>query len=85
MSFRKSYITKPIFKWAKGVMPSISKTEQEAIGAGPGWWDGQLFSGNPDWDELIKTPPARLSPEEQAFMDGPVNELCGMRSHSKLR
>ncbi|MBP0615617.1 acyl-CoA dehydrogenase [Jiella mangrovi] len=78
MSFRKDKITRPIFKWAKGVMPAISKTEEEAIGAGTVWWDGELFSGNPDWDELIKTPPARLSPEEQAFMDGPVNELCGM-------
>ena len=78
MSFRKDKITRPIFKWAKGVMPAISKTEEEAIGAGTVWWDGELFSGNPDWDALIATPPARLSPDEQAFMDGPVNELCGM-------
>ncbi|MCQ0987825.1 acyl-CoA dehydrogenase [Jiella marina] len=84
MSFRKNKLTRPIFKWAKGVMPAISKTEEEAISAGTVWWDGELFSGDPDWNKLLATPPARLSPEEQAFMDGPVNELCGMIDEWKI-
>ena len=84
MSFRQEKLTRPIFKWAKTVMPPISATEREAIDAGTVWWDGELFTGNPDWDKLVAMPPARLSPDEQAFLDGPVNELCGMIDEWKL-
>jgi acyl-CoA dehydrogenase len=78
MSLRRDYLTKPIFNWAKGVLPSISATEREALEAGDVWWDAALFTGNPDWSLLAKTPPAKLSPEEEAFLAGPVEELCAM-------
>ena len=77
-NFRRDYLTRPIFRWASGVMPPISDTERDAIDAGSVWWDGELFSGNPDWETLLAMPPAALTPEEQAFMDGPVRELCTM-------
>ncbi|WP_309086247.1 acyl-CoA dehydrogenase [Chelativorans sp.] len=77
-TFRRERLTAPIFKWASKIMPPISETEREAINAGTVWWDGALFSGNPDWNELLRMPPAKLSPEEQAFMDGPVRELCAI-------
>ncbi|KTQ97683.1 acyl-CoA dehydrogenase [Aureimonas ureilytica] len=78
MSFRKDRLTRPIFRWAKTALPAISETEEKAIGAGTVWWDGELFSGAPEWDKLLAMAPARLSDEEQAFMDGPVVELCSM-------
>ncbi|QDY99839.1 acyl-CoA dehydrogenase [Nitratireductor mangrovi] len=78
MGFRRDNITKPIYRWASKIMPPISDTEREAIDAGTVWWDGEIFGGNPDWDKLLKMPPARLSQEEQTFMDGPVRELCAM-------
>src|SRR5229473_1528138 len=77
-SFRRDWISKPIFRWAKHVLPSLSDTEREAIEAGDVWWDADLFSGNPDWARLLAFPPAVLSVEEQAFLDGPVDQLCGM-------
>ncbi len=77
-SIRKSLLTKPIFKWAQGVLPSMSQTEREALEAGEVWLDAELFTGNPDWRKLLDTAPAKLSAEEQAFMDGPVTELCEM-------
>ncbi|MGA6962485.1 MAG: acyl-CoA dehydrogenase [Xanthobacteraceae bacterium] len=77
-SFRRDRITEPIFRWAQRVLPSLSATEREAIEAGDVWWDADLFSGNPDWSKLLAFPKARLSPEEQAFLDGPVKELCRM-------
>ena len=77
-SFRRDRITEPIFRWAQRVLPSLSVTEREAIEAGDVWWDADLFSGNPDWSKLLAFPKARLSPEEQAFLDGPVEELCRM-------
>jgi acyl-CoA dehydrogenase len=77
-SFRRDWITKPIFRWARHVLPSLSDTEREAIEAGDVWWDADLFTGNPDWAKLRAFPPAALSKEEQAFLDGPVDELCRM-------
>lgn len=78
MGFRRDHITRPIFRWARNVLPSISETEREAIDAGTVWWDGALFTGDPDWNELLAMPPAKLSAEEQAFMAGSVRELCAL-------
>src|SRR5882724_6029600 len=75
---RRRYLTRPIFAWAQKALPAISDTEREALEAGDVWWDGELFSGNPNWAVFLAVPPAKLSPDEQAFLDGPVNELCRM-------
>ncbi len=77
-SFRAKYLTKPIHKWAKGVLPALSQTESEALTAGEVWWEAELFSGNPDWSKLHAIKAPKLSDEEQAFFDGPCQELCGM-------
>ncbi len=84
MSFRRDTITKPIFSWARGVLPAMSDTEREALEAGDVWWDADLFTGNPDWSKLLKIAPARLTDEEQAFLNGPVNELCAMLDEWKI-
>ncbi|WP_226783209.1 acyl-CoA dehydrogenase [Oceaniglobus trochenteri] len=76
--FRKKFLTKPIHKWAKGVLPALSQTESEALTAGEVWWEAELFSGNPDWSKLHAVKAPKLSEEEQAFFDGPCQELCGM-------
>ncbi|WP_026621191.1 acyl-CoA dehydrogenase (plasmid) [Ensifer sp. WSM1721] len=81
---RRDTITKPLFKWAARVMPPISETERDAIEAGTVWWDRELFTGNPDWNRLLAMPPAKLSAEEQSFMDGPVRELCAMVDDWKI-
>src|SRR5690349_13948240 len=78
VSWRRDILTRPIFHWAKGVLPALSDTEREAIEAGDVWWDAALFGGDPDWNVLLGLPPARLRPDEQAFMDGPVEALCAM-------
>ncbi len=54
----------------------MSQTEAEAINAGTVWWDGDLFSGKPDWAKLLSFPKPELSPEEQAFLDTETEELC---------
>jgi acyl-CoA dehydrogenase len=77
-SFRRDFLSKPIFRLARRVLPHLSATEREAIEAGDVWWDGELFSGNPDWSKLLSFAPAKLSADEQAFLDGPVEELCRM-------
>ncbi|MCO6382661.1 acyl-CoA dehydrogenase [Oceanicola sp. 502str15] len=75
---RARLLTKPIHKWAKGALPALSQTESEALTAGEVWWEAELFSGNPDWSKLLDVTPPKLSPEEQAFLDGPCRDLCHM-------
>ncbi|MGJ8681448.1 acyl-CoA dehydrogenase FadE [Paraglaciecola sp.] len=77
-SIRKQYISAPILRMYKKIMPEMSSTEKDAIDAGTVWWDGELFSGNPNWQALHNIPQARLTAEEQAFLDGPVEEVCSM-------
>jgi acyl-CoA dehydrogenase len=84
MSFRRDFITKPIFSWARGVLPSMSDTEREALEAGDVWWDADLFTGNPDWTKLLAFAPASLTDEEKAFLNGPVDELCTMLDDWKI-
>ncbi|KAE9638027.1 acyl-CoA dehydrogenase FadE [Aeromonas veronii] len=80
VEFRRNQITKPLFKIYKSIMPEMSRTEKEAIEAGTTWWEADLFAGNPDWKKLHAIPVSTLSAEEQAFMDGPVEEVCRMVS-----
>src|SRR3977135_1885841 len=84
MTFRRELITKPIFSWARGVLPSMSDTEREALEAGDVWWDADLFTGNPDWSKLLAYAPATLTPEEQAFLTGPVDHLWSMLDAWKI-
>ena len=75
---RKSLISAPVFRMFSKVMPPMSRTEKEAIDAGTTWWEGDLFRGNPDWKKLHNYPRPQLTAEEQAFIDGPVEEACRM-------
>ena len=75
---RREKITKPLLAVYRKMLPSMSDTEREALEAGNVWWDGELFSGMPDWDKLMSYPAPKLSEEEQAFIDGPCEELCRM-------
>jgi acyl-CoA dehydrogenase len=78
IEFRREKITRPALDIYRTMLPSMSDTEKEALEAGNTWWDGELFSGMPDWDKLMSFPPPKLSDEEQAFLDGPCEELCRM-------
>ncbi|MEO6976370.1 MAG: acyl-CoA dehydrogenase [Gallionella sp.] len=75
---RRNVISGAVFKIFRKVLPQISATEQEAINAGTVWWDGELFSGNPDWDKLLAFPKCELGEREQSFMDNEVEQLCSM-------
>ncbi len=77
-ALRQTFITRPFLRTYRRLLPSMSSTEKEALEAGTVWWDGQLFTGAPAWDQLMSCPAPRLSAEEQAFIDGPCEELCRM-------
>jgi acyl-CoA dehydrogenase len=75
---RRKAITEHVLAVYRRILPDMSQTEKEAIDAGTVWWDADLFSGKPDWNKLLSVRAPRLSAEEQAFLDGPVEQLCAM-------
>ena len=75
---RRKYLSVPGYRLARKTLPSMSETERAAIEAGTVWWDGELFAGNPDWSKFLDHPSAKLTEEEQAFLDGPVEALCAL-------
>ena len=75
---RLERVSRPVLSRVRGLLPTLSATETEALKSGSVDWDGELFSGSPRWERLIEARPAQLSEEEQAFVDGPVENLCGM-------
>jgi len=76
--FRKQYISLPLLKIFRTIMPQMSKTEQEAIDAGTTWFEAELFRGSPDWKKLHNYETPRLSVQEQSFINGPVEQVCKM-------
>lgn len=75
---RQRWITRPVLRLYRDMLPPMSATEQQAIDAGSVWWDGELFSGRPDWQRLLAMPGPSLTEEERAFLDGPTEQLCAM-------
>jgi len=84
-SVRRKIVVAPVFATIRKILPKVSDTEAQALEAGTVGFDAELFSGTPDWDKLRSIPPITLSPEEQAFLNGPTEELCGMISDWQVR
>jgi len=76
LPLRRRLYAAPLFDFFRKRLPVMSATEREALEAGSVWWDAELFSGRPDWEKLLSLPAPALTPEEQAYLDGPVEELC---------
>jgi acyl-CoA dehydrogenase len=71
-------LTRPFMKKYLKLLPAMSSTEREALDAGTVWWDGELFTGGPNWQKLMSAKPPVLTAPEQAFLDGSCDELCAM-------
>ena len=74
----------PLADRLRRLLPAISETERQALAAGTVWIDGDLFSGRPDLRRLAALPYPRLTAEEQAFLDGPVAEVCRLADDREL-
>ncbi|KAA1171408.1 acyl-CoA dehydrogenase [Marinobacter salinexigens] len=76
--FRRSWLTPRIFATFKKVAPRVSDTEKVALEAGTVGWDGELFSGRPDWHNLLINRNTGLTEEEQAFVDNQCTQAISM-------
>jgi acyl-CoA dehydrogenase len=77
---RRKLVSDAVLAIFRRILPPMTATEREAIEAGTVGWDGELFSGRPDWAKWLATPAPKLSPEEQRFLDEECEQLCGMVS-----
>jgi len=75
---RQRFITAPLLGFYSKILPPLSDTEKVALEAGTVGFEGDLFSGKPNWKALLSQPKPTLTAEEQAFLDGPVETVCGM-------
>ena len=73
---RRVLFTSSILRLIGAILPKMSETERAALEAGTVGWDGELFSGSPNWRALAEGKIPGLSAREQAFLDGPVEDLC---------
>ena len=71
-------IDKRVYRWAKSVLPPISKTENIALGCGTIGFDRDIFSGSPSLQHLIDTYTPKLSPEEESYINNQVSTLCSL-------
>ncbi|NCJ06829.1 acyl-CoA dehydrogenase [Synechococcales cyanobacterium C] len=77
---RQRLITAPLVAGLRSaqVLPTISATERAAIEAGTVGVEGEFFNGRPNWQRLLAAPYPQVPPEVQAFLDGPVEQVCRM-------
>ncbi len=75
---RQQFLARPLLRRIRKILPPMSETERDAIEAGTVWWEAELFRGAPDWQLLQNYRLPVLNDEEQAFVDGPVEQLCAM-------
>ena len=75
---RKALFTAPLLTFFRKVLPPLSQTERIALETGSVGFEGELFTGDPNWQTLLDYPKPQLTAEEQAFLDGPVETLCTM-------
>ena len=76
--FRQSWLTPRIFAMFKRVAPKVSATEKVALEAGTVGWDGELFTGRPDWHNLLINRNTGLTEKEQAFVDNQCVKAASM-------
>ena len=81
---RRTLLSQPLLRLFRRILPTMSQTEREALDAGTVWWEGELFSGRPNWSKMLSFPAPSLSAEEQAFVDGPTDALCHMLDDWKI-
>ncbi|QSX35149.1 acyl-CoA dehydrogenase [Shewanella avicenniae] len=75
---RLKFISTPVLKFFRKVLPPLSETERQAMDAGDIWWEAELFRGKPNWELLHSYGKPVLSTEEKAFIDNQVNTLINM-------
>jgi len=68
---RQRWITAPLLSFYSKILPPLSDTEKVALEAGTVGFEGELFSGRPDWKVLLDQPVPELTGVPKAGVNGP--------------
>jgi acyl-CoA dehydrogenase len=68
----------PLYRWAQGHSPTLSKTESEALTCGDVWLEQKLFQAHLTLDDLKALKSGRLTAEERYFLVNETTQLCGL-------
>ncbi|MCE8023532.1 acyl-CoA dehydrogenase [Billgrantia aerodenitrificans] len=77
-ALRIHWLSPRLFAMFKRVSPKVSDTERIALEAGTVAWDGELFSGRPQWDKLMSYHDDGLTEEERSFLEHQCSVAAGM-------
>lgn len=83
-AWRQWMYSQPLLRVFKKMLPPLSETERIALESGTVGFEGDLFSGKPNWDKWLDQGPALLTEAEQAFLNGPVEQLANMTNDWKI-
>ena len=83
-AIRIRFISLPLLRYFRKVLPSMSDTEREALAAGDVWWERDLFNGRPNWEKLHAIPKPNLTLEERAFLENETETLCSLLDDWKI-
>ncbi|MHB0777223.1 acyl-CoA dehydrogenase [Halomonas sp. WWR20] len=78
---RRRWLTPRVYTLFDKAAPKVSETERSALEAGSVSWDGELFSGNPQWQRLLDYRDDGLSEEERAFVEHQCSVAASMCSN----
>lgn len=81
---RRQFVSRYLLRFYRKVMPKVSQTEIDALEAGDVWWEAEMFQGKPRWKKLLDYQRPKLTAEEQAFLDGPTEEICSKINDWKI-
>lgn len=77
-ALRQAWLTPRIFAQFHKAAPKVSDTERSALEAGTVSWDGELFSGKPQWQRLLDYRDDGLTEEERNFLEHQCSVAAGM-------
>ncbi len=77
-ALRRRWLTPRLFAAFKKAAPKVSDTERSALEAGSVSWDGELFSGRPQWQRLLDYRNDGLRDEERHFLEHQCSVAAGM-------
>ncbi len=81
---RIKLFTKPLLGWFRRQQPELSSSERDVLAAGGVWFEGQFFSGKPDWSQFLHAQPYEFSPEEKDFLANEVEQFCALLDEWKI-
>lgn len=81
---RQHFISRLYLGWVRSRLPTLSDTENEALQSGDVDWDGELFSGKPNWRHLLDLPHSKFTDDETQFIEITTSRLCEMLDDWKI-